>query len=278
MKKILILGKRGQIGWELCRTMSPLGAITAVDKAELNLCDFDQIRSLIHAIKPNIILNAAAYTNVEMAEEEKELAETINGTAPGILAQEAKALNALFVHYSTDYVFDGVSQKPYKEADPVHPLNVYGQSKLLGERAIIAQGGRYLILRTGWVYGRRGKNFLRTMLDSPKESLRVVNDQIGAPTWSRWIAEATAQILAQNKEKWGLFHLTASGETSWYDFAKAIFTIAQKTTLLYPIPSNEYRCKAHRPLWSVLSNEKIENAFDIFLPDWKEGLKQCLEE
>lgn len=276
MKKILVIGKNGQIGFELCRTLAPLGIVKAVDKSELNLADPLAIQIYLKALRPDIIVNAAAYTNVEKAEEEKEEARKINGEAPAILAEESKKLGAFLVHYSTDYVFDGSQKKPYREEDPPHPLNVYGQTKLEGEKHIQSVGGKYLILRTSWVYGLRGKNFLKTMLETEKKQLNIVNDQVGAPTWSRLIAEATAQLLGREKTTEGLFHLTAQGETTWYGFAKTIFQLAKKNKDVFPITSKDYPSKVQRPSYSVLSNDKIQNECQIVLPSWEQQLLLCL--
>lgn len=276
MKKILILGKTGQIGWELCRTLAPLGHIEAFDREALDLADPDKMTALVRSYQPQIIVNAAAYTNVEKAEEDAELPFKINEEGPRTLAEEAKKLDALLIHYSTDYVFDGMLRRPYCEEDKPHPLNRYGTSKLAGEKAIETVGGRYLILRTSWVFGIRGKNFLKTMLSLQAEELKIVNDQIGAPTWSRLIAEATALILAKGSELQGTFHLTAQGETTWYEFAKEIFKYSGIQKKITPISTQEYGSKVRRPSYSVLSNKKLEQAFGILLPDWKEGLSLCL--
>ena len=281
MKKILLTGKNGQIGWELERTLAPLGEVYAFDHHDFDLANHDYMRKLIRDYRPDFIVNAAAYTNVDKAETDRELATLINGVAPGVLAEEAKHINAVLVHFSTDYVFDGESTTPYDENDTPRPLNYYGETKLTGERAITAMAGKYLILRTSWVYSTRRKNFLTTMLNLglEKESINVVDDQIGAPTWSRLVSEATAQILCQNLNgKWGIYHLTAAGQTTWHDFAEAIFD--QCTHISRPeivkIPTSSYPTPAKRPKYSVLSNAKIAKAFHIFLPDWKKGLDLCL--
>lgn len=281
MKKIFLTGKEGQIGWELERTLAPLGEVRAFNRSDFDLANHDLMRKLLHDFRPDIIVNAAAYTNVDKAESEKDLALTINGIAPGILAEEAKHINAILVHYSTDYVFDGEASSPYDENDTPHPINYYGESKLIGERAITAMGGRYLILRTSWVYGTRRKNFMTTMLNQgmEKESLSIVDDQIGSPTWCRSVAEATAQVLCQNLiKKWGIYHLTDAGQTTWYDFAEAIFNQCSHVSKpeLKKIPTSAYQSPAKRPKYSVLSNAKIAKAFGIVLPDWKKGLDLCL--
>jgi dTDP-4-dehydrorhamnose reductase len=309
--KILLAGKDGQVGWELQRTLAPLGEVVAVDRQAMNLADPDSIRKAVREIEPDLIVNAAAYTAVDKAESEPELAMAINGTAPGIMAEEAKKLNAAIIHYSTDYVFDGTRGTsahptpltllascltPYTEEDTPSPLNVYGQTKLAGEQAVQASGAPHLILRTSWVYGARGKNFLLTMLRLAKEreELKIVDDQIGAPTWSRMIAEATAQILAQCispltphpslfTECTGTYHLTNAGRTSWFGFAQAILESASPLTPhpspnLIPIPTAEYPLPARRPQNSLLSNEKLHRTFGIALPNWDESLRLCLAE
>lgn len=286
MNKILLTGKTGQLGWELERALAPLGQVIALDRSELDLAKPESIARVVRTIQPNIIVNAAAYTAVDKAETEPKLALAINGSAPGFLAEEAKCLNAILVHYSTDYVFDGNASTPYFESDLTRPLNVYGHSKLAGELAIQEVGGNHLILRTSWVYGMRGKNFLLTMLRLAKEKalLKVVEDQIGAPTWSRLIAETTARILTKElgKDAWGIYHLTASGQTSWYSFADSIFRLYNRQHAsfhppqLVGISSKEYPTPARRPQYSVMSNDKLCRAFDLVMPDWKASLELCL--
>lgn len=286
--KILLLGKNGQVGWELHRTLAPLGEIIALGRKELDLADFTRVRETVRETRPNLIVNAAAYTAVDRAEEEQELAMAINGVAPGILAEEAKRVNAGLIHYSTDYVFDGTKTTPYTEEDEPNPINVYGKTKLEGERAIQTVGVPHLIFRTSWVYGLRGSNFLLTILRlaQEQEELRVVDDQIGAPTWSRMISEATAQIVAQGvtdiyefvSRFSGIYHLTASGSTSWYGFAKAILEVnlyqdKQLVKVIRPIPTSEYLTLAHRPLYSVLGNKKVNHIFGLALPDWRTQLE-----
>lgn len=277
---ILLLGKNGQVGWELRRTLAPLGQVIAMDQRDLDFTKPDEIRTQIRRIKPNLIVNAAAYTAVDRAEEEPDLAMMINAIAPGVLAEEAKILGAPLVHYSTDYVFDGTKKTPYTEEDKPSPLNIYGITKLEGERAIQAVNGNYLIFRTSWVYGMRGSNFLLTILQLAKErdELRIVNDQIGAPTWCRMLAEATALILARGYErlegKWGLYHLTAGGKASWFDFAETILASElvkeRRIIRLLPCSSSEYNVRARRPKNSVLSNNYLEKNFNIALPLWQD--------
>jgi len=274
MKRILITGKQGQVGWELQRTLASLGTIFAYDRSNLDLQNPIQICKTIREIQPHIIVNAAAYTAVDKAETDPEMANAVNATAPGILAEEAKKCGAILVHYSTDYVFDGTSPQPYTEADKTNPLNVYGKTKLEGEKAIQQISGKHLIFRTSWVYGARGKNFLLTMLKLGKERelLKIVNDQAGAPTWSRMIAEVTANILIDPKDSWGIYHLTSSGQTTWFEFAKKIFAKSQMGVTIQPISTSEYPLPAIRPKYSVLSNEKLKKTFQICLPDWEESL------
>lgn len=283
---ILLTGKNGQVGWELQRTLAPLGEVVALDRQQLDLSNPAQIRERVREIKPGLIVNAAAYTTVDRAEAEPELAMAVNGTAPGILAEEAKRAGAAIIHYSTDYVFDATKTTPYTEEDAPNPINVYGRTKLAGEQAIQAVGVPHLILRTSWVYGMRGKNFLLTILRlaREREELTIVHDQIGAPTWSRTIAEATAQILASGAwpaSAGGTYHLTASGSTTWYGFAKAILALDPKPSeqvckRLIPIPTAAYPTPARRPAYSVLSNAKLKADFDVVLPGWKQGLKSAL--
>jgi dTDP-4-dehydrorhamnose reductase len=286
MKKILLTGKNGQVGWELCRTLMPLGEVISVDVDELNLADATAIRKVVRDVKPAIIVNPAAYTAVDKAESESELALAINGTAPGVLAEEAERLGSLLVHYSTDYIFDGTKPSAYAEEDAPNPLGVYGATKLAGEEAIRAAGCKHLILRTSWVYGARGNNFMLTMLRLAKErrELRIVNDQTGAPTWCRSLAEITALILAQlncpnANPAFGTYHLTSSGSVSWFDFAVEILRMAKVEPLprLIPIPTSEYPLQAQRPANSVLSNGKLLRAFNLAAGDWKENLRLCLE-
>ncbi len=289
--KILLTGVTGQVGWELQRTLMTLGEVVAVGRSQLNLAQLNTIRSIIREVQPDLIINPAAYTNVDKAESEPELAMIINGVAPGVIAEEAKRLGAAIIHYSTDYVFDGTKTTPYTESDQPNPQNTYGKTKLAGEQAIASVGVPHLILRTSWVYGLRGNNFLLTMLKlaQEKEEIRVVNDQIGAPTWSRVIAEATAQILSQAlqdvsgflTDKGGIYHLTASGKTNWYEFAQAIFTYdvqydERKLQRLISITSKDYSTVANRPVYSLLNSQKLTNTFGLILPDWQRSLELVL--
>lgn len=288
--RILVTGRNGQVGWELLRTLAPLGEVVAPARAQLDLASPDSIVAALRDIRPGLIVNAAAYTAVDKAESEPDLAMAINGTAPGILAEEGGRLGAALIHYSTDYVFDGAAARPYTEQDEANPLNVYGRTKLAGERAVAAAGAPHLILRTSWVYGARGRNFLLTMLKLAQErdELKIVADQTGAPTWSRLIAEATAQIVAQGSHSGrllgesGIYHLTAAGQTSWFGFARAILDRAAAKRAhrprLIPIPATEYPLPAHRPAWSVMSNTKLVERFGLALPSWETCLELCLQE
>ena len=292
MIRILLTGANGQVGWELCRTLSPLGQVTALDRTALDLTNPDAIRHKIREVHPDIIVNAAAYTAVDKAEADVDMAMQINATAPGILAEEIQALGGSMVHYSTDYVYDGTKTSPYTEDDQPNPLNVYGKSKLAGEQAIIASGVPHLILRTSWVYGMRGHNFMLTMLRlaTQRDSLAIVNDQLGAPTWCRMLAEATAQIIVKSLTTGdnkpiltpgdsGIYHLSAAGSTSWFDFAARIFKYAVLDTVkLTAISSVDYPQAACRPSNSVLSNKKIHDHFGLALPNWDESLCLCLAE
>jgi dTDP-4-dehydrorhamnose reductase len=288
--RILVIGKNGQVGWESVRTLQALGTVHAVGQPELDLASPDSVRQTVRSVHPNIILNAGAYTAVDQAESEPDLAQRINGTAPGILAEEAKALGALLVHYSTDYVFDGTKSEPYLETDVPNPINAYGSSKLAGEQAIQAVGGAHLIFRLCWVYGARGKNFLLTIvrLAGERDTLRVVDDQIGSPTWSRTAAEVTAKILAQILASGdpgsftGLYHLAAGGHTSWHGFAEAIVkglpAERRRCRTVEAIPTSGYPTRARRPAYSVLGCDKVKRTFRLRLPDWSTGVHQVLEE
>lgn len=279
MKRILLTGKNGQVGWELQRTLAPLGEVVAYNRTELDLADRDRLIAVIRDTKPDIIVNAAAYTAVDQAESDTAMAMAINAIAPGILAEEAKRLDALLVHYSTDYVFDGRKDGAYTEDDAPNPLNAYGRSKLVGEQAIAAAGGRHLILRTSWVFGNRGRNFLRTMLRlaAERDELRIVDDQFGAPTWSRMIAEATALALARSAPAQGLFHLASRGETSWFGFAERIFALADASRpRLTPCTSADYPLPAQRPANSRLDSGRLAREAGLELPDWADALALCL--
>jgi dTDP-4-dehydrorhamnose reductase len=272
--RILLTGRDGQVGWELQKALAPLGELTALGPAELDLAHPERIRDLVREAKPGIIVNAAAYTAVDNAESERDAAFAVNATAPGILAEETKRNGALLVHYSTDYVFDGAKPAPYVEEDEPSPLNVYGASKLAGERAIAASGCRHLILRTSWVYGPRGSNFYLTMLRLARErpELRVVDDQVGAPTSSLAIARATAQLL--RRDALGLYHMCAAGETTWCGFARAILARAGVATPVVAIGTEDYPMPAKRPRNSRLDCSRLNATFGVALAPWEEQLSE----
>ncbi|MGF6966416.1 dTDP-4-dehydrorhamnose reductase [Paraburkholderia sp. WC7.3g] len=289
-RTILVTGVNGQVGYELARTLQGLGNVVAVDRSRLDLSNLDQIRSVVRDVRPALIVNPAAYTAVDKAEEERDLAMRINGEAPGVLAEEAKKLGAALIHYSTDYVFNGTKEGAYVEDDPTDPQNVYGRSKLAGEQAIAASGANHLVLRTSWVYGTRGKNFLLTMLrlGADRPELKVVADQFGAPTWCNTIATLSAHLCAQSfaaedgakwwSERSGVYHLCAGDSTSWHGFASAIFELADlpnKPTTL-PIPAADYPTPAKRPANSRMSNDKLARVFGLAAPHWRDALKLCL--
>ena len=301
---ILLTGRTGQIGSELLRLLPEIGEVTAPDRHELDLLDADDLRRAVREIRPELIINAAAYTAVDAAESQEADSYAINANAPAVLAEEAKKIGAVIVHYSTDYVFDGSKRMPYVETDLPAPINVYGKSKLAGERAISTSGVPHLIVRTCWVYGTQGRNFLRTILRlaTEREELRIVRDQFGAPTWSREIAEATVKILAQlirqrgstsrlESSDSGIYHLSAAGQTTWYDFACAILEHASHlspevpwfaeaccerpliTKRVIPITTAEYPTRASRPAFAVLSNSRLIQTFGIELQDWRTQLR-----
>ena len=284
--KILVFGRVGQVGWELRHKLACLGQVTSVDFPEIDFSKPDSIRAAVRAAEPTVIINAAAYTAVDKAEAAPEPAMAINATGPGVIAEEAKRAGALMVHYSTDYVYDGSKQGPWVETDKPNPLNVYGKSKLAGDEAIAAVGGDYLILRTSWVYGARGANFLLTMLKLSKEKpeLRIVDDQTGSPTTSECIAQATADILAQVITpgcglggRSGVYHFTCAGATTWFGFAKAFLSKQAVCPKLTPIPASEYPVPAVRPVNSVLSCDRIAETFGIRMPSWELALDLVLE-
>lgn len=298
--KILLFGREGQVAWELRRTLAPFGTLVAVDRRTprltTDLADMDSLRHAIRTVQPDLVVNAAAYTAVDRAEQEAELAWRINAEAPGVIAEEVKRAGCGLIHYSTDYVFGGGSSlEPFAEEHQKQPQNVYGKSKLAGEEAIHGCGIPHLILRTAWVYGRRGHNFLLTMLRLLRERDRisVVDDQRGSPTWSRLIAEATALVIAQCRhgsrfdpgEQTGIYHLTCGGETTWCGFARAIREEALKRGLvgdvcgeIDAIPTSGYPTPATRPAYSVLANQKLSQQFGLTLPDWEAAMQLCLDE
>lgn len=282
------------MGWELNRSLQPLGEVIALARDEADFSSPESLREIVHKIKPDVIVNAVAYTAVDKAETEEDLAATINSIAPGVLAEEALRANALLIHYSTDYIFDGTKNGPYLETDTPNPINAYGRTKLAGEQVIQSSGCDYLIFRTSWVYASRGHNFLLTILRlaSERDELSIVSDQIGSPTSARLIAETTLLCLQQAlKEKQAgvfssdLYHLTTSGNTSWHGFSEQIANVAGSTLDLRlkvksikAIPTANYPTPAHRPMNSQLSLNKLEKAFGINMPDWKKALELCVEE
>ena len=291
MLRILLIGRSGQLGWELQRCLAPLGEVVTYDYPEIDLAKPASLPALMRGVNPQVIVNAAAYTNVDKAESEAELARQINSVSPGVLAEEARRLGAAFIHYSTDYVFDGCKGAPYTESDALHPLNVYGQTKLEGEQAVQAVGGAYLVLRTSWVYSMRQGGFVTKVLQwaREQETLHVVDDQISSPTWARMLAEATALIIAQGQndpvgyltEKAGLYHLAGSGACSRYEWAQAILELdpkksEQKVRQLLPAKSSEFPTPAERPLVSVLECGKFEQVFGLRLPEWRGALKLAI--
>jgi dTDP-4-dehydrorhamnose reductase len=284
--RILLTGRQGQLGWELVRALAPLGELVALDRAGLDLAVPDRIVSAVDAAQPDVIVNAAAYTAVDRAESEPEVAHSVNATAVRLLAREAERAGALLVHYSTDYVFDGAKGAPYVEEDRPNPLGAYGRSKLAGEQAIREVGAPHLILRTSWVYAARGNNFLLTMrrLLREKGTVRVVSDQIGAPTSAGALADATAELLRRHElselgRMSGVYHATARASTSWHGFATEIARLeqpgAQQPLSVVPISSSEYSSPALRPRNSRLSNEKLLSRFGISLPTWQACLHAC---
>ncbi|MDV3436487.1 dTDP-4-dehydrorhamnose reductase [Stenotrophomonas sp. C2852] len=293
---VLVFGGNGQVGQELLRALAPLGKVVATtrsgvlpDGSACETADFgqpDSLPALLDRLQPSIVVNAAAYTAVDRAEQEVDAAFAANAQAPGVIARWCAAHGVPFVHYSTDYVFDGQGSAPYREDEPTAPLGVYGTSKRDGEDAIRAAAGRHLIFRTAWVYASHGANFLRTMLrvGAEREQLRVVADQVGTPTPAALIADVTAQVLQHPGQLSGTWHLTADGQTSWHGFAEAIFAEALATGVLAKvpaveaIPSSEYPTPAKRPAWSVLDNRKLQQDFNIVLPAWQDGLKQVMAE
>jgi len=289
LPRILLIGKNGQTGWELCRTLSPMGQLRAADYPEIDLTDAAAARRIVLDQKPDVVMNAAAYTAVDKAESEAKTAQLINGVAPGALAEAAKRVDALMVHFSTDYVFDGMKKTPYLETDPPNPLGAYGRTKLEGDEAVRAAGGRHLIFRLCWIYGARGQNFLLTIrqLARERETLRVVKDQFGCPTWSRLVAEATTLVLRQvlvasdANVYTGTYHLAASGSTNWHTFASRIvehMSVSERRCReVVPITTAEYPTPAKRPAYSVLDCGRLKKTFGIQLPDWEDGLRLVMD-
>jgi dTDP-4-dehydrorhamnose reductase len=292
--KILVTGAFGQVGWELQRSLAGLGEITAIDLADLDLTDANAVRAFIRALRPDVLVNPAAYTAVDKAESQPELAMAVNGIAPGVMAEEMAKLGGLMIHYSTDYVFDGTKRTPWVEEDVPNPLSVYGRTKLAGEQAVQAAGGAHVILRTSWVYGRRGGNFMLTMirLAQERDELRVVADQHGAPTWCRTLAEGTAEIV---RRSWvsvavadraremasGVYHFTNGGATTWQGFAQAIIATApelsdRRHVKVTPIETADYPLPAKRPTNSLLDNGRLTRTFGIRQVPWEQALQSCL--
>jgi len=299
--KILLLGKNGQVGWELQRALAPLGEVVALDRQGADglcgdLADLAGLERTVQAVQPQVIVNAAAYTAVDKAEGEAELARTVNARAPGVLAQGAARLSALLVHYSTDYVFDGSGSTPWQEDDATAPLSVYGRSKLEGEQAIAVSGCRHLVLRTSWVYGARGGNFAKTMLRlaREREQLNVIDDQIGAPTGADLLADVTAHAIRHvlppmrhnDLTPSGIYHLAAAGETSWHGYARFVLQRAQQAgqvlkagpEQVQPIPTSAYPTPAKRPHNSRLDTRRLRNTFGLTLPPWQAGVERMLSE
>ncbi|VVE90791.1 dTDP-4-dehydrorhamnose reductase [Pandoraea bronchicola] len=290
-RRILLTGATGQVGWELARSLQGMGDVYAPGRNEMDLLDTDSVVRTLRDFAPDMIVNPAAYTAVDRAETDEAAAYQVNAVVPGIMAEEARRIGALVVHYSTDYVFDGTSSTPYREDEPTNPQNAYGRTKLAGEAAIAASGANHLVLRTSWVYGSRGANFLLTVqrLARERDELRIVSDQHGAPTWCRTIAELTSQVLVQGfgekgvdadfwRERGGLYHLTAAGQTTWHGFTEAILDLSapEKRPNVVAIPTSAYPLPAKRPAYSILDNDKLASAFGVRAPDWRDALALCL--
>jgi dTDP-4-dehydrorhamnose reductase len=290
---ILLLGKHGQVGWELQRTLATLGEVTALDYPQIDLATPATYTPLLEELRPQAIINAAAFTAVDRAESEPDLAMAVNGQAPGILAEFARKINSLLVHFSTNFVFDGAQSRPYLETDTPNPINAYGRSKLAGEQAVRQAGGKYLILRTSWVYSLRGDSFVNKVLNWSREqkTLRIVSDQTGSPTWARLLAEVTALLLYTTrhsdpdwlKERTGLYHLAGDGYTSRLRWAEAILRLdprreEQVTTRLIPAKSSDFPTPANRPPFSALNCDLFHETFNLRLPDWEAGLHMALDE
>ena len=295
MTRILLLGRTGQVGWELNRSLLPLGELIALSRAEADFSRPESLRQIVRDVGAEIIVNAVAYTAVDKAESEEPLARLVNADAPQVLSEEAKRSNALLVHYSTDYVFDGTKTTPYVEDDKPNPINAYGRTKLAGEQNIQATGCRHLILRTSWVYSSRGQNFIKTILRlaQQREELRIVADQIGAPTSARFIADVTSRILAKIQplpsssahEEGDLYHLTPSNYTSWHGFAQTVLDAAKSSLLdatklptLIPISTEQYPLPAPRPKNSRLNCDKLSIQFGVHFPSWETDVRFCLDE
>jgi len=288
-RNILLFGANGQLGFKLKSLLACRGTVYAIGHAELDLRDLKKLKALIHDVNPALIINAAAYTAVDAAESDAENAQLVNADAPRVMAEAASIHQALLVHFSTDYVFDGTSHTPYTETSPVNPLGVYGNSKRAGEQAVTDSGAAHLVLRTAWLYSNRGKNFLNTMLRlaAERDELRVVNDQSGSPTYADLVAAASINILegmfnsgVVRTERCGLYHLSCQDQTTWWGFAKRIIDLSGfgERVRVLPIATADYPTPAIRPAYSVLSSAKVEHVFGVRLPHWEEGLKRCLAE
>jgi len=288
-RNILLFGANGQLGTQLSTLLASKGKVRAVGHADLDLRDLAALRALIYEANPSLIINAAAYTAVDAAESDAATAQLVNAEAPRVMAELARERDALLVHYSTDYVFDGTARASYTEDSPVNPLGVYGATKLAGEQAVAASGAAHLILRTAWLYSNRGKNFLNTMLRlaAERDELRVVSDQTGCPTYANLVADTSIQMLdgmfvdaSLRTERCGLYHVACQGETTWWGFAQRIIELAGlgERVRVLPISTADYPTPAQRPAYSVLSTAKLERVFGVRLPDWEDGLKRCLTE
>lgn len=290
--KILLLGNTGQLGWELNRSLLTLGELIALDYPQIDMSSPDNIRSIIRQHEPGLIINATAYTDVDKAESEPELAMAINGIGPGVLAEEVKKLRGALIHYSTDYVFDGTKGEPYIETDTPTPISVYGETKLAGEQAVQSVGGAYLIFRTSWVYSMRRPCFVTKVLEWARkhETLRIVDDQISTPTWARSLAETTTQVITLGRDNIveyiannaGLYHLSDNGSCSRFEWAQSILTLdpekeTQITKEVLPASSSDFDTAAQRPLRSTLSCEKFEKTFGLILPDWQDALQLAIQ-
>ncbi len=288
---IVLFGKSGQLGWELERTLPSLGNVAALDRRQLDLSDLNAVQRTLEELKPDLIINASAYTDVDRAEKEPELAMKVNALAPGVMAEMSRKLGAALIHYSTDYVFDGRAKTPYTENDPTNPLNMYGKSKLIGEENIKQAGDAYLILRTSWVYSRRGNSFVNKVLGWARKNstLRIVEDQVGCPTWARMLAEMTGLLLAQTRgnpyekihEQCGIYHLAGSGYTSRYEWAKEILAndphhSEQTVQAIEPRRTEEFPTPATRPLFSALDCTHFERTFGLRVPLWRSTLKLAM--
>ena len=283
--RYLVFGKNGQVGSRLTRLLGTGSELTACGRDDVDLSDEPGLRALIDAVRPDVIVNAAAYTAVDQAEQEPQLAAAVNAEAPRAIAEQAKRIDALFVHFSTDYVFDGTASDPYLETDATNPINVYGATKQAGEAAVVQTGGRYLVLRTSWVFSSSGRNFLNTVrrLVHERPSLTIVNDQVGSPSLADDLAAATIKIVNtvtnSNENLYGTYHLTGNGNTSWYDFARAIVAgIGSRHVSVTPIGTADYPTPARRPQYSVLNTDKVRQQLGVTMPSWRDAVVRCLND